>query len=182
METISSALSGDALIAKMRKAGVGIQSQVDSMFGNKRKLILGKRQELEQEREVARRAAGDGDASENAPLQTAYENISRLNIELSAMEASMTAYESSRMQQVDETAQPGGVCSIGSIVCIEDVSVGTHPTWIIRLYPEGLGYARVGAIAVDTPLGAALLSHGKGETVQCAAPTGTIPYHIKEVI
>lgn len=182
MEKTDHTLTGDALVATMRKSANNIKADLDSMFDNRRKALTVKREELEQEREVARQAAADGDASENAPLQTAYENISRLTIEIMAMESSVDSYE--RVAgDADSDAQPGGVCSVGSVVCIADVTRGEPaPTWIIKLYPAGLGNAKVGAIAIDTPLGIALLSHSKGECVQCAAPAGTITYLIKEVI
>lgn len=183
MEKISSTLTGEALITEMRKSAASIQSQMENAYNNLRKTIEAKREALEQEREVARMAAADGDATENAPLQTAYENISRLTIELAAIESSVATYENSVSPEVGEVT-PGGVCSINSVVCISDVSNGqaNPPTWIIRLYPAGLGNAKIGAIAIDTPLGKALLSHSKGECVQCAAPIGVIPYLIKEVI
>lgn len=183
MERTDTTLAGEALVAEMRRSASIIKAQVDSMFANRRKAIQAKVEELEQEREVARRAAADGDASENAPLQTAYENISRINIELTSMKSSVLIYDNLVMADDANTA-PGGVCSVGSVVCIADVSKGydNPPTWIIKLYPSGIGNAKVGAIAIDTPLGIALLSHSKGEIVHCAAPSGIIPYYIKEVI
>lgn len=182
METINSALSGQALVAEMRKVEASIIGQIKNMFDNRRKALEAKERDLEAERVVARAAAADGDASENAPLQTAYENISRLTIEITAMKASIDIYDSMQVGS-SSTAEPGGVCTINSVVCIQDCSHDdARPTWIIKLYPAGIGNAKVGAIAIDTPLGKALMSHSRGELVTCAAPAGDITYLIKEVI
>lgn len=178
MKTVDEALTGEALISAMRQAGLTIDSDMKSSFINKQTILASKRDELQKEREVLL-AMEKTDSSENVPLHTARENISRLTIEISTLEAACATYESLTSGGGIAPAA-GGVCTIGALVCIEDLS--QEISWIIKLYPSGLGNAKIGAISIDTPLGKALDKHLPGDIVSCNAPGGVIKYFIKEVL
>lgn len=178
MKPINNELVGDALIAEMKTVAHRIASDMQSAFNNRDILLKAKREELDRERETIA-AMEKTDSSENVPLHIARENISRLTIEITALEASCSAYARLAASSADNT-HPGGVCAVGSVVAIRDEVANV--TWVIKLYPEGLGNAKIGAISIDTPLGQALLQHRPLETVICNAPSGEIPYYIKEVL
>lgn len=178
MKAIDSSLAGGMLIAKMQKERQRIDNDMKSSFSNKRVLLKSKEEELEKEREVLL-AMEKNDSSENVPLHTARENVSRLSIEISSLRASADAYDN-MVNTTAQSAEPGGVCTIGSVVCIQDQTMGV--SWIIKLYPSGLGNAKIGAISIDTPLGRALHKHTRGEIVTCTAPGGVTDYLIKEVL
>ena len=55
-------------------------------------------------------------------------------------------------------------------------------TLYIKIYPTGLGNAKIGAISVATPLGVAVLGKTAGTEVIVKAPLGDIPYLIEEVL
>ena len=57
-----------------------------------------------------------------------------------------------------------------------------NATLYIKIYPTGLGNAKIGAISAATPLGAAVLGKSKGAEVTVKAPVGYIPYYIEEVL
>lgn len=178
MKAIKEELSGQTLIEEMKAAGRGIDSEMNSAFKNKQTLLKAKKEELAAEREVLM-AMEKNDSSENVPLHTARENISRLTIETSTLEAACATYESLAAAG-GFSVEAGGVCTIGSVVCIQDLT--QKVSWIIKLYPSGLGNARIGAISIDTPLGIALNKHAKGDVVSCNAPGGVTQYLIKEVL
>lgn len=184
METINSALSGEALISVMQKRGDAIVAQVRNAVQMQRKKLESYRDQLSAAQEVARAAAAQGDRSENAELQTAYAEISQLTIQITSYSASIEAHD--RLFESENEAKlaggSSGVCSIGSVVCISDVSTPGAPTWVIKLYPAGLGNAKIGAISMDTPLGRALSGHVAGDDVVVRAPNRDVSYHIKEVI
>lgn len=178
MKAINEALAGAELVEAMKSAGLGIDSDMKSSFINKRSLLESKKEELGKEREVLL-AMEKNDSSENVPLHTARENISRLTIEISTLAAACATYDSLTAVAASEH-KAGGVCTVGSLVCIQDV--GQRVSWIIKLYPAGLGNARIGAISIDTPLGIALDKHTRGDIVSCNAPGGVTQYLIKEVL
>ncbi len=178
VKVISEDVTGEALISAMRAAGQNIDSDMKSSFINKQTVLASKREELQKEREVLL-AMEKTDSSENVPLHTARENISRLTIEISTLEAACATYDS--LTSGDKVVmEAGGVCTVGALVCIQDVE--QKVTWIIKLYPSGLGNAKIGAISIDTPLGQALDKHVPGDTVSCNAPGGVTRYFIKEVL
>ena len=57
-----------------------------------------------------------------------------------------------------------------------------NATLYIKIYPTGLGNAKIGAISEATPLGAAVLGKSSGTEVTVKAPLGYIPYYIEEVL
>lgn len=178
MQVINEALAGAELVEAMRAAGLVIDNGMKSSFINKRLMLDSKKEELMREREVLL-AMEKNDSSENVPLHTARENISRLTIEISALEAACATYDN--LTSVTTGArEAGGVCTVGALVCIQDISQGV--SWIIKLYPAGLGNARIGSISIDTPLGIALDKHTRGDVVSCNAPGGVTQYLIKEVL
>lgn len=180
MEKIS-AITGDSLISAMQVAGERIEKQMSNqiqLLKDQRKKYM---EEYEQEQAVARAAAAQGDRSENAELQIANDNMSRLTINIQSLDTTIEAHE--RLKAVSENSHSSdGRCNIGSLVCIVDKSHDVD-CWVIKLYPEGLGNAKIGAISVATALGKALLNQYKGTTVNVKVPgRNIIQYEIKEVL
>lgn len=172
------ALQGRALIEEMTQAREEIISAMKAALERKNIELEQRVAELEQERSnIANQEKSD--TSENVPLQIARENASRLQLEIVSLQNSIEAY--ARIGALDNTGiMENSVCTIGSVVALVDVN--RNVGWIIRLYPIGLGNAKIGAISIDTPLGKALFSHRRGDVVICNAPSGDIKYEIKEVI
>ncbi len=178
VKVIDEALAGTELLTAMRSAGRTIDNDMKSSFINKQTILSSKREELQKEREVLL-AMEKTDSSENVPLHTARENISRLTIEIATLEAACATYDS-LTSGGGIVPEAGGVCTVGALVCIQDVVQCV--SWIIKLYPSGLGNAKIGAISIDTPLGRALDRHVPGDVVSCNAPGGVTKYLIKEVL
>ena len=180
MGTLDYKLSGERLIEAMQREGRIIDGQV----ANQIKMLTEQRdnfmKQYAQEQETARQAAAQGDRSENAELQIANDNMSRLFINIQSLDATIDAHNKLRASS-QGTSTGSQFCGIGSLVCIVDKS-HEDACWAIKLYPAGLGNAKIGAISVGTPLGRALLNHYKGETVTVKAPGGVIRYEIKEVL
>lgn len=179
MNTVNLSLyQGDALLRHMRSAGDVITSQVGSAIQNQRIRLQTLNARLEKAQAEAREAAKQLDRSENAELQNAFDDISQLMIQITDCSNTIAAYD--RMRNIAPNGASGDVCSVGSVVCITDVD--NHATWIIKLYPAGLGNAKIGAISIITPLGKALDGQRKGDSVVVRAPHNSITYRIEEVI
>ena len=179
IQSIDNSLGGQALVTRMKEEATRIISDMGSALTNREGKIKAKKAELAREREFIA-SMDKNDVSENVPLHIARETVSRLVIEITALEAHTNIPNISLTRDEIARLTPGGVCTIGSIVAIHDDRM--NKTWVIRLYPAGLGNAKIGAISIDTPLGQALMQHRPGETVTCNAPGGPIRYYIKEVL
>ena len=182
MKPINNGLTGTALVNEMRAVAKRISDDLRVAYTNRQTLLDAKRSELAREKESIA-SMEKNDSSENVPLHIARENVSRLTIEITSLQASCDEYE--RITGAfEESPLPGGVCTIGSIVAIEDIE--SRVTWVIRLYPSGLGNAKIGAISINTPLGKALVHHKAGDIVPVKAPGNKADkdteYRIKEVL
>ncbi|MEN3009459.1 MAG: GreA/GreB family elongation factor [Candidatus Bipolaricaulaceae bacterium] len=65
---------------------------------------------------------------------------------------------------------------IGSRVILKDIETGEE--WTVTLVPPAEVDLLEGRIGIDSPVGRALLTHGKGKQVVVPAPAGKIRYEI----
>lgn len=152
-----------------------ITAQMNNMMENHRRSLKSKERRLAEEEEKARDAKAQGDVSENAEYQIARDNCSRLILEIAALESTILEYE-----KYSTSYTPTGRVQVGSTVKLLDNSRGS--TVYIKLYPHGLGNAKIGAVSVESPVGRAILGKAKGTKVIAHAPRGDLPYTIEEVL
>lgn len=184
MNQIDAHLDGDALRKVMLAEGHKITSNVEVMFTSRKRLLSTKLDELKAEEQKVQEERAHGDTSENVAYTIAIAAVSALRIEINSLEYSIQRYTDFIEASGNREVAAGGVATIGSLVCISDLGAGSTvaPTFIIKLYPEGIGSARNGGIAADTPLGMALCGHRAGEVISYKAPRGDMRYLIKEVL
>lgn len=186
MEQVSCNLNGEALRSVMLEKGQTIVKQVRVMFINREKLLDSKLKELADEERKVQEEREHGDTSENVAYTIAVAAVSALRLEISSLEHSIQRYNDFMAASSQQEVSAGGVATVGSVVCISDVGAGSDndnpPTWVIKIYPSGIGSARNGGISADTPLGLALCGHRAGETISFKAPRGDMRYYIKEVL
>lgn len=152
-----------------------IESQVANHIGNLRRELESLEVKLKEEQETAQRASAMGDRSENAEWQIANDNIARYTVSLMSLMNTLSTYE-----KYSAAYAPTGRIQVGSTVKLSDI---THSAQLyIKVYPPGLGNAKIGAITTATPLGAAILGKEAGQTVVVKAPLGVISYRIEEVL
>lgn len=160
---------------ELEAACASIEAQVANHVSNMEKDLKAFEQKYKEEQEVAQRAAAMGDRSENAEWQIANDNLARYSVSIMSLRNTIETYE-----QYKASYAPTGLVMLGSTVKVRDMKHGA--TLVIKLYPPGLGNAKISAITIATPLGKAILGKAAGETVIVKAPLGDIPYYIEEVL
>ena len=140
-----------------------LKKELESLKTKKRKEIAGR---LEYAKSL-------GDLSENSEYQEAKESQIMNEAKIAELEAML------RRAVVVEHSASGGQVDIGSQVAVEDAS------------GKKLNFTIVGAnetspmenkISNESPLGKALLTHKKGETVSVHTPKGVLEYKIIDII
>lgn len=162
----------------LRRKSVEIDSQVQNHARNLEKELEKLKRDLAEQQEIARAASAQGDRSENAEWQIANDNIARYTVSILTLSNTLDtlkAYTDAAAAHTESTR-----IAVGSTCRIR--AVGQESSLIVKLYPEGLGNAKIGAISIATPMGQALLGHSAGDTVVVRAPVKDIPYNIEEVI
>ena len=153
--------------------------EIDKNFSqtmeNLRRKLQDRQAELKNQQEAAKRASAQGDRSENAEWQIANDNVARLVMEISSLEGTLDIYE-----RYKASYSPSGKVMLGSTVKLLDRQRGV--TLFVKIFPPGLGNAKIGAIASTTPVGSAILGKVSGAEVVVKAPIGEIPYYIEEVL
>lgn len=152
-----------------------ITSQMNNTMRNHRLSLKVNERRLAEEEEKAREAKAQGDVSENAEYQIARDNCARLMLEIASLESVLLEYE-----KYSNSYTPTGRIQVGSTVKLHDDS--RNSTIYIKLYPPGLGNAKIGAISVESPVGRALMGRVAGNRVIAHAPRGDLPYTIEEVL
>lgn len=152
-----------------------IESQMANHMNNLRNELEMLQAKLHEEQRVAQRAAAMGDRSENAELQIAKDNIARYTVSIMSLMNTLATYDTYRTSYV-----PTGRALLGSTLKIRDCTNGA--VLYIKLYPAGLGNAKIGAVTVATPLGVAVLGKPANTEVVARAPIGEISYYIEEVL
>lgn len=127
-------------------------------------------------------ATDKGDASENAPLQIARDEV--------AMRTSMVSLFSKRIESMESDIgnyTPNGIISLGTTAEVTLINVPDGLTqlknsrYIIKLVKHDTGNAALGLVAVDTKLGNALIGRTAGEQVIINAPAGSMTYQIERI-
>lgn len=155
--------------------GREIESQVANHIRNLRMELEALQLKLKEEQDTAQRASAMGDRSENAEWQIANDNIARYTVSIVSLMDTLDTYE-----KFTASYTPTGKVMVGSTLKVVDRSRGS--ILYIKVYPPGLGNAKIGAITTATPLGAAVLGKVAGTEVIVKAPLGDLPYYIEEVL
>jgi transcription elongation GreA/GreB family factor len=164
-------MSKELLQAKRQE----IEANMGNHMQNLQREVETFKEKLEAERQTAQRASAMGDRSENAEWQIANDNIARLIVSITTLTDTLDTYE-----RYKGAYQPTGKVMLGSTLKIVDKN--NNATLFIRIYPAGLGNAKIGAVTVMSPVGAALLNKTAGTDVVVKTPLGDITYYIEEVL
>lgn len=121
-----------------------------------------------------RRAAADKDFRENAPLDAAREQRGQLEGRIVELEATLKS-----AVFIDEKQEQTLMVSIGDSVILCDLDSGEELCYTL-VSPREVDPAG-GKISNASPIGQAIIGKGQGETVEVAAPAGTLRYQIKQV-
>lgn len=163
----------------LKEASDVITAAVGETLKARKKLLQDKRAELAAEEAKVQEERAHGDTSENVAYTIAVAAVSALRIEIANLESSIQRHE----EFDGSNSMTGDIVTVGSTVRITDRTAnGGQSTWIVKIYPPGIGDARNGGIAADTPLGAALCGHREGAMVTFKAPRGDMRYTIEEVL
>lgn len=161
--------------SQLLSKGREIESQVANHIRNLRMELEALQLKLKEEQETAQRASAMGDRSENAEWQIANDNIARYTVSILSLMDTLDTYE-----KYTSSYTPTGKVMVGSTLKVVDRTRGS--TLYIKIYPPGLGNAKIGAITTATPLGSAVLGKVAGTEVIVKAPLGDLPYYIEEVL
>jgi transcription elongation factor GreA len=136
--------------------------------------IAALRDSLQDDIEEVKRAAAHGDRSENAEWQIAKDIVARKNANIARMSNKVALFEQLAVEHVaTETINMGAT--------VRMTEAGYKGELVVKLVPEGLGNAAIGAIGINTPIAKALIGKRAGETAVARAPIGNIYLTIKEV-
>lgn len=122
-----------------------------------------------------RRAAADGDLSENAPYQYAREELARVQSRIREIQALL------RVAEVREASTDGRTdrVTIGHRVRLLDLDTGERLE--VTLVGPGEADVRAGRISVQSPLGRALQDARVNQEVVVESPAGTIRYWVEAI-
>jgi len=121
-----------------------------------------------------RRAAADKDFRENAPLQAARERRGHIEGRIMEMETTLKA-----AVVIDKKQASGLRVNLGDSVILCDLDSGEELRYTLVSSSE-VDPAK-GKISGASPIGKAVIDKEQGETVEIAAPAGTLRYRIKQV-
>lgn len=155
--------------------GREIESQVANHIRNLKTELNALQAKLKEEQDTAQRASAMGDRSENAEWQIANDNIARYTVSIVSLMDTLDVYN-----KYTASYTPTGKVMVGSTLKVVDRARGS--TLYIKIYPPGLGNAKIGAITTATPLGVAVLGKTAGTEVIVKAPLGDLSYYIEEVL
>ena len=154
---------------------------IKELIEEERTKLAAKEKELEEvNRELE--TMDKSDASENAPLQAARDTqamcnsiVNLLNRRIKSMEEELVDYTPSGFIQRGTTVE----VSIAKTPEGLDVPVGTKFTFM--LVNHDTSKAKRQLVAIDSKLGAALLSRVEGDEVEIKAPAGLIQYKVERI-
>jgi transcription elongation factor GreA len=141
------------------------------MEGELKKLKFEERPRLVAE---IKRAMELGDLSENAEYHTAKEAQTHLERRIAEIEDKL-----SRVRSIDIDKIPTDKVYLFSKVLVKDLRDGEEITYTIA--PPDEVDTDNDIISVKSPIGAALLGKGVGETVQIIVPAGELRYEILKI-
>ena len=159
----------------LEKKGKEIESQMLNTINNYKRSLAEKKAQLDRAENAVKAAKGFGDLSENTEYVNARNLASRLIVEIITLQDTIDTYDKYAAKYT-----PTGKVQIGSVVKLLDVGLDT--VRYVKVYPPGLGNAKIGALAANSPVGIAILGKSSGTTIEVQAPIGTLLYSIQEVL
>jgi transcription elongation factor GreA len=117
-------------------------------------------------------AREQGDLSENADYHSARDERDILQARINEIEEIL---QKAKVTVVKNT----GVVSLGSVVTLEVVGKGKKITY--QMSGEYESNPAEGKVSIESPVGKALLSKKKGDSVEVTTPAGKITYKILEI-
>lgn len=123
------------------------------------------------------------DRSENASFQIAKDERDIKTSIRSKLQKRIATFES----ETGDDYTPTGFVAQGSTVELSVISIenkrptGIPTNFVVKLVHEDLGKADKGLVAVTSKVGAALLSHRAGDTIEVMVPKGLIRYKIERL-
>lgn len=124
--------------------------------------------------EEIRKAAADKDFRENAPLEAAREYQGHLEGRIRELEASLK-----KATIIDDKQVAGHKAGLGDTIVLRDLTSSEQIAYTLVDAREANPIK--GKISIVSPIGKAMLGHTKGDTVEVAAPAGTLPYRIEDI-
>ena len=125
--------------------------------------------------EKIKEARGQGDLSENAEYDTAKDEQAEIEARIVTIEKMLRNAEI-----IDEDDVPSDSINLGSKVKVLDIEFNEELEY--KIVGPAEADPGAGFISNESPLGLALLAKTEGETVEVAAPDGSIQYKILEII
>jgi transcription elongation factor GreA len=123
--------------------------------------------------EDIRRAAADKDFSENAPLDAAKDHQGMVEGRIRQLETIL------KSAVVKTEKRDSAEVTLGSTVILEDLSSKEELRYTL-VNPREASPSR-GKLSIDSPTGRALLNRQQGESIEVAAPAGTLRYRIARI-
>lgn len=117
-------------------------------------------------------AREQGDLSENADYHSARD-------ERDILQARINEIEEILLKAKVTVVKATGVVSLGSVVTLEVVGKGKEITY--QMSGEYESNPAEGKISIESPVGKALLSKKKGDSVEVTTPAGKITYKILKI-
>lgn len=115
-----------------------------------------------------------GDVSDSGDYRAAREEIWRIDNEICGLQQKL-----SQATIVDYSTMAKDKVGIGSTVKLKDRKLGEIET--LTLVGHGETDFRENKIAIDSPIGAALVGHKPGDVVEVQVPAGRLVYEIIEI-
>lgn len=137
---------------------------------------------IKQEQAILASDEAKTDRSENAVYQIAIDNFSRLQVSKRDIDNKIDAYNNYNIEYI-----PSEFITMGATVQLKLLSENGHApsisrtTRYIKLVPEDLGAAKIGAVSESSPVGRALRGKCKGDVFKVRTRKGEIEYMIEEV-
>ena len=120
------------------------------------------------------KARADRDFRENAPLDAAREHQAQVEARIRELEATMKS-----ATIMAETQRAASRISMGDTVWLQDLSSGEEMCYTLVSSREANPLK--GKISTASPTGKILVGKTQGETIDVAAPAGSVRYSIKKV-
>lgn len=122
-------------------------------------------------------AAKEGDLAENAAYASAIENLEAATNDKKNLHNWVRTWELFSKNLNTDTL-PSSRIDVGTTVRLSNI----NGRYTFLLVPKGLGNSRIGALAVDSPVGSKLINKTTGDTITVLVDTGTITYNVEEII
>ena len=165
-----------------------LRLQAEGSYLNEKEIVLTKEglekleHELDDLKTVHRKEVNDrirqakefGDLSENAEYEDAKQEQAFIEGRILRLEAMIR-----NARIIDESAYAADEVHLGSIVKVKDLKTGSSHEFSIVGSAEADPVNQ--RISNESPLGRALISHKKGETVDVTTPRGMVKYKIEAI-